>query len=61
MKGMPDLTEVFRYATEHQAVLVVTAFLLAFLGYALVKRLLKLALFLLIFLGIYAALIHFLP
>ncbi len=58
---MPDLNEVLRYVTEHQVVLLLAAFLLAFLGYAVVKRLLKLALFLVVFLGIYTALVYFLP
>lgn len=57
---MPDFSEVLAYLTEHQILLVLAAFLLAFLGYALVKRLLKLALFGLVFLGIYAGLVYFL-
>lgn len=59
-KGMPDLSEVIRYMAENQIVLVLAAFLLAFLGYALVKRLLKLALFALVFLAIYAGLVYLL-
>jgi len=57
---MPDLSEVIGYVTENQILLVVAAFLLAFLGYALVKRLLKLALFLVVFLGIYSGLVYLL-
>lgn len=57
---MPDLSEVIRYMAENQIVLVLAAFLLAFLGYALVKRLLKLALFALVFLAIYAGLVYLL-
>ena len=59
-KRMPDLSEVLAYLTENQILLVVAAFLLAFLGYALVKRLLKLALFAAVFLGIYAGLVYLL-
>ncbi len=57
---MPDLSEVLAYLTESPALLVLAAFLLAFLGYALAKRLLKVALFALVFLGIYAGLVYFL-
>jgi hypothetical protein len=57
---MPDLTEILAYVTEHQVLLLVAAFLLAFFGYALVKRLLKLALFMAVFIGIYLGLVYFL-
>jgi len=57
---MPDLSEVLAYLTESPVLLGLAAFLLAFLGYALVKRLLKLALFAVVFIGIYAGLVYFL-
>ena len=56
---MPDFSEVLAYLTENQILLVLAAFILAFLGYAVVKRLLKLALFGLVFLGIYAGLVYY--
>jgi hypothetical protein len=56
--GMPDLNEILSYVTESPALLAVAAFLLAFLGYAIVKRLLKLALFAVVFIGIYAGLVY---
>jgi len=55
---MPDLSEVLAYLTENPILLAVAALPLAFLGYALVKRLLKLTLFALVFLGIYAGLVY---
>ena len=55
---MPDLNEIMNYVMESPLLLVLAAFLLAFLGYALVKRLLKLALFALVFIGIYAGLVY---
>ena len=57
-KTMPEISEVLSSFTESQALLALAAFLLAFLGYALVKRLLKLALFLAVFLGIYVGLVY---
>ncbi len=57
---MPDFSEVLAYLTESPVLLGLAAFLLAFLGYALVKRLLKLALFAVVFIGIYAGLVYFL-
>jgi len=57
---MPDFSEVLAYLTESPILLGLAAFLLAFLGYALVKRLLKLALFALVFIGIYSGLVYFL-
>jgi hypothetical protein len=55
---MPDLNELMTYVTESPVLLVVAAFLLAFLGYAVVKRLLKMALFAVVFIGIYAGLVY---
>ena len=49
---MPDVSEVITYVTGNQILLVLAAFLLAFLGYALVKRILKMALFAAVFIGI---------
>jgi len=57
---MPELSEVMAYVTENQILLVLAAFLLAFLGYAVVKRLLKLALFAVVFIGIYLGLVSLL-
>jgi hypothetical protein len=57
---MPELSEVLDYLLQNQILLVLAAFLLAFLGYALVKRLLKMALFAIVFLGIYFSLVYFL-
>lgn len=57
---MPELTEILDYLASNQILLVVAAFLLAFLGYALIKRLLKLALFAIVFIGIYMGLVYFL-
>ena len=57
---MPELSEVLAYVTENQILLVLAAFLLAFLGYAVVKRLLKLALFAVVFIGIYMGLVYIL-
>jgi len=56
---MPDLNEIMNYLMESPVLLILAAFLLAFLGYALVKRLLKLALFAVVFIGIYAGLVYF--
>jgi hypothetical protein len=58
--GMPDFSEIIAYLTENQILLVLAAFLLAFLGYALVKRLLKMALFAAVFIGIYVGLVYLL-
>jgi hypothetical protein len=57
---MPEMSEILAYLSEHQALLVLAAFLLAFLGYAVVKRLLKLALFTAVFIGIYVGLVYIL-
>ncbi len=43
-----------------QPLLLVTALLLSFLGYAIIKRLLKLVLFLTIFIAIYTGLVYLL-
>jgi hypothetical protein len=55
---MPELTEILDYLAGNQILLVVAALILAFLGYALIKRLLKLALFAIVFLGIYMGLVY---
>ena len=57
---MPDLSEILAYLRGNQILLVLAAFLLAFLGYAVIKRLLKAALFALVFIGIYMALVYYL-
>jgi hypothetical protein len=57
---MPAYSEALVFLTENRALLAVAAFFLAFLGYALVKRLLKLALFAAVFFGIYAGMVYFL-
>lgn len=57
------LQDLFQYAgglSENQILLVLVAFILALLGYALVKRLLKLALFVAVFLVIYSGLVYYL-
>jgi hypothetical protein len=56
---MPEISEILSYLSENQILLAVAAFLLAFLGYALVKRLLKMALFAAVFIGIYMGLVYF--
>jgi len=55
---MPEMNEIMSYVMESPVLLILAAFLLAFLGYALVKRLLKLALFAVVFIGIYAGLVY---
>ena len=55
---MPEFSEVIELFRENEILLVVAAFLLAFLGYALVKRLLKVALFTAVFIGIYLGLVY---
>lgn len=57
---MPELSEILTYLTENQILLVLAVFLLAFLGYALVKRLLKMALFAAVLIGTYMGLVYFL-
>lgn len=57
---MPDFSETLVQMAENRSLLLVAAFLLAFLGYALVKRLLKLALFAAVFLGIYTGMVYLL-
>ena len=44
---------------ESPLLLVGAAFILAFLGYALLKKLLKIALFVAVFLAIYAGLVYY--
>ena len=50
--------EVLRFVQQSPIILLGVAFLLALLGYALVKRLLKMALFLAVFIGIYLGLLY---
>lgn len=57
---MPQFSEIITYLRGNQILLLLAAFLLAFLGYAVVKRLLKMALFALVFIGIYMVLVYFL-
>jgi hypothetical protein len=57
---MPALSELIDYLAGNEILLVIAAFLLAFLGYALIKRLLKMALFALVFIGIYVGLVYLL-
>jgi len=49
--------ELLSFFKESPLILLGAAFLLALLGYALVKRLLKMALFLAVFIGIYLGLL----
>ena len=57
---MPDLTRILDTLAGNQLLLLLAAFLLAILGYALLKRLLKIALFVAVFLGTYLSLVHYL-
>lgn len=57
---MPDLSHLLESFAESRILLVFAAFLLAFLGYAILKRLLKMALFAAVFLAIYAGLVYYL-
>ena len=57
---MPEISEMMETLAGNQALLMVAAFLLAFLGYALLKKLLKLALFLAVFMTIYLGLVNYL-
>lgn len=50
--------ELVSFLTESPLLLIGVAFLLALLGYALVKRLLKMALFVAIFIGVYLGLLY---
>jgi hypothetical protein len=52
--------EILTFLTESPLLLLGVAFLLALLGYALVKRLLKMALFVSVFIAIYLGLLWFL-
>jgi len=56
---MPELSRFFEMFGENPVLLIPAAFVLALLGYSLIKRLLKLALFLLVFAGAYAALVYY--
>jgi len=56
---MPELSRLAELVADHQILLVPAALLLAVFGYAVIKRLLKLALFLLVFAGAYAALVYY--
>jgi len=59
-KGMPDISQIQELFAENQFFFMIAAFILAFVGYALLKRLLKMALFLVVFLAIYAGLVYYL-
>ncbi len=50
--------ELVSFLTESPLLLIGVAFLLALLGYALVKRLLKMALFVAVFIAIYLGLLY---
>ena len=56
---MPEYSRLYELFGENPALLIPVAFVLALLGYTLIKRLLKLALFLLVFAGAYAALVYY--
>jgi len=56
---MPDLSHIMELFQENPIFLVLAAFLLAFIGYALVKKLIKIALFVACFLAIYAGLVYY--
>jgi hypothetical protein len=56
---MPDLSQFSDLFAENQIFFLLGAFILAFVGYALLKKLLKMALFLLVFLAIYAGLVYY--
>jgi len=57
---MEDLSQYLGGFAGNQLLLVIAAFILAFLGYALIKRLLKMALFVAVFLAIYSGLVYYL-
>jgi hypothetical protein len=52
--------ELVSFLTDSPLLLIGVAFLLALLGYALVKRLLKMALFVAVFIAIYLGLLYLL-
>jgi len=52
------LADIVSSIRGSQPLLIVTALLLSFLGYAIIKRLLKLVLFLAVFLATYAGLVY---
>lgn len=54
------MQEIADFLSANPLFLLPLAFLLAIVGYALVKRLLKMALFLIVFVGIYAGLVYIL-
>jgi len=54
------LEEILNTLKQSPLLLLVAAFLLSLLGYALVKRLLKMALFVTVFIAIYLGLLYFL-
>jgi hypothetical protein len=56
---MTELSRIVERFGESQILLLPAAFILAVLGYATIKRLLKLVLFLLVFAGAYAALLYY--
>lgn len=56
---MPELTEFLNTLTESRILLFVGAFLLAIFGYAVVKRLLKVALFVIVFIVAYTGLVYY--
>lgn len=57
---MPELSGILETIAGNQILLLLAAFLLAILGYAVLKRLLKMALFAAVFLGIYLVLVNYL-
>ncbi|MFC1575333.1 hypothetical protein ACFL5A_01635 [Gemmatimonadota bacterium] len=56
---MPALSEFLATIAENQLLLIPAALILAVLGYALIKKLLKMALFLVVFFGIYSGLVYY--
>ena len=57
---MPEFVSEFLTAiAESRILLIGAAFLLAIFGYAIIKRLLKLALFLAVFLAAYSGLVYY--
>lgn len=59
-EGRTVVEEILTFVRESPIILLGAAFLLALLGYALVKRLLKMALFVGVFIAIYLGLLWFL-
>ena len=56
---MPGLQEYLTTLTESRLFLIGAAFLLAIFGYAIIKRLLKLALFVAVFIAAYSGLVYY--